>query len=361
MNSWRDCTVLHVVASRSRAGTEVACRNLAAGLARYHGIRNVIAALNPGDSSIAKEFAAVADSRLLPKGRMNLLRESQILARELKPQAAILHVFGVDQLVFATGLFAAGVDPILVVLGNPAPHWSVTRLKWSVLLRLSAFLRVVFVAVTQHVARSISLPATVIHHGCDVDATAGDAQAARSKRQKGPFVFGMVARLDRIKDHRTLLAAFAVVKQQDPDFACVLRIVGDGPLRAKLERQATDLGIAAHVEFTGARTDIARGLGEMDAFILSTTRDEGFGLVLIEALAAGVPVIASDVPACREVLADGRFGTLVKARDADALADAMRNAAKAQPQPIPRAEIESAYGLRAMADRYMRILNEART
>jgi glycosyltransferase involved in cell wall biosynthesis len=65
-------------------------------------------------------------------------------------------------------------------------------------------------------------------------------------------------------------------------------------------------------------------LGKMDAFVLATTYDEGFGIVLIEALAAGVPVAASDVPACREVLENGSLGILFQPASADALATALR-------------------------------------
>jgi glycosyltransferase involved in cell wall biosynthesis len=64
-------------------------------------------------------------------------------------------------------------------------------------------------------------------------------------------------------------------------------------------------------------------LGQSDIFVFSTTRQEGLGTVLLEAMAAGLPVIASDVPACREVLADGRWGALVAPGDAGALAAAV--------------------------------------
>ena len=75
--------------------------------------------------------------------------------------------------------------------------------------------------------------------------------------------------------------------------------------------------------FWGPRSDVPELLGQMDVFAFSTTRDEGFGIALIEAMAAGLPVVASDVPACREVLDDGAAGILVPAGDPAPLAQAI--------------------------------------
>src|SRR5262249_3313107 len=74
------------------------------------------------------------------------------------------------------------------------------------------------------------------------------------------------------------------------------------------------------VEFLVSRCDVPEQLGEIDVFAFSTTEKEGFGIVLIEALAAELPIVATDVEACREVLQDGRFGSLVPFGDAEALA-----------------------------------------
>ena len=97
-----------------------------------------------------------------------------------------------------------------------------------------------------------------------------------------------------------------------------------GEEEAALRRLAEAEGVAARVVFWGRRADIPELLGQMDVCAFSTTRDEGFGIALIEAMAAGLPVVASDVPACREVLADGEAGILVPAGDPEALAAALR-------------------------------------
>ena len=71
------------------------------------------------------------------------------------------------------------------------------------------------------------------------------------------------------------------------------------------------------------RRDVPELVGQLDLFVFATTPDEGLGIALIEAMAAGVPVVASDVGACREVLDDGALGLLVPPRDPAALADAI--------------------------------------
>ena len=105
-----------------------------------------------------------------------------------------------------------------------------------------------------------------------------------------------------------------------------LRLVGHGSLRERLERQAAELGVAHAVEFLGTRSDVPELLAHADLFVFSTTPQEGLGSVLLEALAAELPVVSSDVPACRELLAGGKWGTLVPPADPAALAVAVGRA-----------------------------------
>jgi glycosyltransferase involved in cell wall biosynthesis len=119
----------------------------------------------------------------------------------------------------------------------------------------------------------------------------------------------MVATLERHKDHETMLRAVPAIRQSIPDF--LLLLVGDGSLRASLEKRSQELELEDSVRFLGTRKDVPELLGSSDLFVLSTTPQEGLGTVMIEAMAAGLRVVATDVPACRELLDGGKYGTLV--------------------------------------------------
>ena len=116
----------------------------------------------------------------------------------------------------------------------------------------------------------------------------------------------MVARLDEIKDQETLLRAYAKVHKK-----CNLILVGDGNKKEYLEGIASGLGLDIKKIFIGSKLDIPEILSEADIFAFSTTLSEGFGIALIEAMAAQLPIIATDVPACREVLDNGKAGILI--------------------------------------------------
>ena len=122
----------------------------------------------------------------------------------------------------------------------------------------------------------------------------------------------MVARMDHIKDQETLIKAYSKIKDK-----CKLVLVGNGKKKKKLERLAMKLNLDYKTIFLDSRNDIPKLLANADIFALSTTAEEGFGIVLIEAMAAGLPIIATDVPACREVLDNGKAGILVPSKRVD--------------------------------------------
>lgn len=163
---------------------------------------------------------------------------------------------------------------------------------------------------------------TVIHNGVD---PAGFAPEDNRHALLGlPIgdgqpVVGIVARMSPEKDHALLLRAVPKVLAEVPDAKFLM--IGDGPLRNKLEQQATDLGIADAVVFTGARDDIADLLRALDVFTLCSYTIECFPMSLLEAMAAGRPAVCTDVGGVGEMLADGLTGHLVPPRDPEALAD----------------------------------------
>lgn len=140
----------------------------------------------------------------------------------------------------------------------------------------------------------------------------------RAELQVGdaPLV-GIVARLVPIKAHDVFLAMAARVRQTYS--TAVFVIVGDGELRTSLEQRAVDLGLAGAVRFLGWRADIDRLYADIDVVVL-TSRNEGSPVALIEAMAAGVPVVSTEVGGVADVVQHGATGLLAPMDDDAALA-----------------------------------------
>ena len=134
------------------------------------------------------------------------------------------------------------------------------------------------------------------------------------------IVVTTVGRLTAIKQH-TLFLEMAERLAKDSD-RFVFLIVGDGELRAALEARVNELGLAACVRFLGWRGDLETVYGATDVFVL-TSRNEGTPVALIEAMAAGVASVSTDVGGVRDVVTDPQLGSLVPFGDAAALADAV--------------------------------------
>lgn len=199
----------------------------------------------------------------------------------------------------------------------------------------------------------------VILNGVDVDACARDRACRERVRRSlglgaGAPVAGIVARLTPAKDHVNLFDAFARVRASLPDARLV--VVGDGELREELHRAVRERGLEDAVIFTGRRDDVADVLSAFDVFVLSSST-EGLALTLIEAMAAGLPVVATRVGGNAEVVVDGETGRIVPPRDAAALATALeallsdaRGAGAMGAQGLARAREK--FGIAAMTEQY---------
>jgi glycosyltransferase involved in cell wall biosynthesis len=122
------------------------------------------------------------------------------------------------------------------------------------------------------------------------------------------------------KDHANLLEAAALVRTQIPDIQVC--IAGDGPLRASLEAKREALGLASCVHFLGYRTDAPAITRAADVYV-SSSWSEGLGTSILEALAAGVPVVAAEAGGAREMVIPDETGFLTPVRDPQALAKAI--------------------------------------
>ena len=167
-------------------------------------------------------------------------------------------------------------------------------------------------ALTMRIAESAKLE--VIHNGV------GDISTEQRARPEGtPVRLCCVARFDAPKDHRTLLQAMALLREHQWE----LDLVGDGPQQEAMRRLSADLCLGQHVHFHGYLSDPSTELSKARIFVLAS-RSEAFPRSILEALRAGLPVVASDVGGVGEAVIEGANGLLVPAGNPSALASALR-------------------------------------
>lgn len=160
----------------------------------------------------------------------------------------------------------------------------------------------------------------VICNGIDVEKMKSAVRAQADKTSHDNKVLVAISRLSPEKGISTLLKAIALIHESLPGLR--LEVAGTGPSRAELLREANQLGIYEKVQFLGQVPGPAKVLSRARVFVLPSD-SEGISLTLLEAMAAGVPIVATKIGGTPEVLEDGRTGLLVPPRDPKALADAI--------------------------------------
>ena len=234
------------------------------------------------------------------------------------------------------------------------------RLKFARLLPVDRILAVSADSREAMLAHGSMAPDAVetLPNGIDTTLFGAKADSSELRAELGlPLdapVFGIVARLSPEKMHSVLLDAMALLIKRVPN--AVLVIVGDGDIRADLEKHAAEIDVTSNVSFLGVRSDVHRLLQALDVFVLSS-RAEGLSLTLLEAAAAGLPIVATDVGGNSEVVVDGQTGILVEPNNPSALAAAMERIATDPERgrsmgELGRARVNEFYSLDAMVKRY---------
>jgi sugar transferase (PEP-CTERM/EpsH1 system associated) len=290
------------------------------------------------------------------------------LLRRLRP--TILHTYNLAAVEYAATAMLAGV-PVRVHAehGRDASDPDGKNWKHNLLRRLLVPVIDCFVPVSADLqgwlGRAAGVPQAknlLIDNGVDTSifapATAGSKPAGWPDFA-GCFVIGTVGRIQDVKDHAGLVDAFAALRAQLPRERDRLRlvIVGDGPLRAKLAEKVRAMGLQDVVHLPGARRDIADLMRTFSVFAMSSIA-EGTPVVLLEAMACGLPVVATRVGGIPAVVEEGTTGALVPARDPSALAAALARYALA-PELVrkhgaaARRRIENKYSIGAMLASYL--------
>lgn len=163
-------------------------------------------------------------------------------------------------------------------------------------------------------AVAVSLEAEGIFAGLPVAVVSNPVRAAfyelgkkRPKLVVAPKAWGMVARLDGLKDHRNLIEA---VRMLPENLEFRLELVGDGNLAEQLNQQVIAAGLQRRVHFLGAMPRPYEAMRNWQAFVFATTRGEGFGIAVAEAMASGLPCVLSDLDALKEVAGDSAYYAL---------------------------------------------------
>jgi glycosyltransferase involved in cell wall biosynthesis len=174
---------------------------------------------------------------------------------------------------------------------------------------------------------------SVIPSGCKLwgrsaivhDGTAPAALAERTELRQESHV-GLVGRISPWKGQHIFIQAAALVHQDFPDarfFIIGSALFGEDSYDQEIRRLPGQLGIESIVKFTGFRSDVDRAIAELDLVVHASTKGEPFGQVIIEAMAAGKPVVATNGGGVPEIVEDGRTGILVPMGDAQAMAQAI--------------------------------------
>lgn len=317
-------SILYLITELSVGGAQTVLLRLLRGLDRRR-FRPAVACLYNGQGSVAQQIRAlgieVFDARMRGKADLGALFRLYRHIRRTRPTILHAHLFHANLPARALGRLA-GVPIIICTEHTMAmePRWRYRLNRWTVGLAD----RVVAISanVRDFCRTQIGLPEeklVLIPNGVELPElplpTAREARAALGLPPDG-LLLGAVSRLDPAKGIDVLLEALVQVEDAS------LVVVGDGPQRAALETLAARLGLSARVHWAGFQQDAVRLLPAFDLFVQPSVY-EGLPTTVMEAMAAGLPVVATAVGGTPEVVVDGVTGRLVPPRDPAALAAAI--------------------------------------
>ncbi len=292
-----------------------------------------------------------------PRGLTRLVR----IARAWKPDVVHSHMVHANLLARALRLFVP-VPALLSTIHNINEGGRLRMGAYRVSNGLVDHMTIVSEAAADRFVAERIVPRellTVVPNGVDIDLFRMTPETRASIRDSlglgSEFVWLAVGRFEIAKDYPNMLRAFAKVRERQP--GAVLLLVGRGSLQPETEALADSLGLRPSVRFLGVRQDIPQVMSAGDGYVMSSAW-EGLPMVLLEAGAAALPIVATTVGGNSEVVAEGESGFLVPPENADALASAMLRL-MSLPEGERRAmgeagrdRVRAHYGLGRVADRW---------
>lgn len=299
-----------------------------------------------------------------PRGLLRLAR----LVRAWRPD--VLHSHMVHANLMARVLRLLVPVPVLVsTIHNISEGGALLMAGYRVTNGLVDHMTIISEAAADRFVRDRIIPKrllSVIPNGVNADEFRNVPSGARESVRRslglaGEFAWLAVGRFEIAKDYPNMLHAFARVRERQP--GAVLLLVGRGSLQGETESLVAALGLEGAVRFLGVRRDVPEIMSAADGYLMSSAW-EGMPMVLLEAAAAGLPIVTTAVGGNHEVVGDGESGFLVPPRDADALGGAMLRL-MGLPESDRRAmgergreRVRNRYGLGRVVERWMEVYRE---
>jgi glycosyltransferase involved in cell wall biosynthesis len=274
-----------------------------------------------GVETVCLPLPAIRKGKSLPFLPFAILRLRRLL---LSREISLVHVNDADDAaIVSVACRLVGIPCVVHVRSEMVPgKFRKLRLQWANLL----------IAASEGVREKAiqgGLPGAkvvTVYSGVDpwMAMAAGEGWKVRQECGISPetLVIGSVANISPKKGYDVLIRAVAKARQEIHDLACVIVGADDHGMREGLERLGDSLGLGGRLRFVGFQEKVCPYLDAMDLFVLASV-DEGFGIVLLEAMASGKPVVATAVDGPPEIVEDGQSGLLVPPRDPEALAKAL--------------------------------------
>jgi glycosyltransferase involved in cell wall biosynthesis len=293
-----------------------------------------------------------------PRGLARLVR----LVRTWRPTVLHSHMLHANLMARALRLFAR-VPAVVSTIHNIYEGGRLRMLGYRLTNGLVDHMTIISQAAADRFIRDRIVPPAlleVVPNGVDTERYGSVPPGTRDRLRASlglgtEFAWLAVGRFETAKDYPTMLRAFARVQAERPN--AVLLLVGRGSLQAETQALAGSLGLEGSVRFVGTREDVPEFMTVADGYLMSSAW-EGMPMVLLEAAAAGLPIVATRVGGNLEVVRDGVTGFLVPPSDSAALGTAMLGL-MALPEADRRAmgargqdHVRQHYGLARVVDRY---------
>ncbi|MGH7769638.1 MAG: glycosyltransferase family 4 protein [Candidatus Binatia bacterium] len=326
--------VLHLINTLSAGGAELHLLTLCRHLKRQ-GIELVVACLKEnvkGSRSLRADFETegfrIIDLKADGRYSFRFLRPLVGLVKNERPDIVHTHLPRADFAIFLARFFYPSILWISSVHDIHSQSWSA---RWALPLFDFVWRRADGVIAISHAVKNWlvtdhrvpSEKVSVIHYGIDAERFVRASNAAREPRDmNGEPVVGSIGRLEPRKGHACLIEGMSEVCKAAPGAKLVIAGADTWDYGKELELLIDRLGLQDRVRLIGFQSDVASFFGSLDVFAFAS-RAEGFGQVIIEAMAAGKPVVASRVPPLTEIVVHGKTGLLMEPDNPQAFADAI--------------------------------------